>query len=143
MLISFRTQSKQTDSYLARRLTSQPEREAAGEAEKEGLLVVAVMLSVLCTAIVHESLLEAKSVRTEQGFPRDPSLSAGMPRRKISPGGERIDQRTPDMFTALSSQGCSERLDKLLSNLSEITAQVLVFLLHSKERASLYPCTTQ
>lgn len=62
-------------------------KEAAGEAEKEGLLVVAVMLSVLCTAIVHESLLEAKSVRTEQGFPRDPSLSAGMPRGKFSPGG--------------------------------------------------------
>lgn len=99
-LISFRTQSKQTDSDLAGRRASQPEREA----EKEGLLVVAVMLSVLCTAIVHQSLLEAKSVRTEQGFPRDPSLSAGMPRRKFSPREQRMDQRTPDMFTAPSSQ---------------------------------------
>jgi len=49
--------------------------------------VVAVMLSVLCTAIVLQSLLEAKAVRTEQGFPRDPSLSAGMTRGKFSLGG--------------------------------------------------------
>lgn len=41
--------------------------------------------SVLCTAIVHQSLLEAKLVRTEQRFPRDLSLSAGMPQRKFNP----------------------------------------------------------
>lgn len=55
--------------------------------------MVAVMLlgdfaSALCTAIVHQSLLEAKAVRTEQRFPRDPSLSAGMPRRKFNPKAE-------------------------------------------------------
>lgn len=45
------------------------------EEAKEELLVVAVMLSVLCTAIVNQSLLKAKVVKTEQGFPRDPRLS--------------------------------------------------------------------
>lgn len=42
--------------------------------------------SLLCAAIVHQSLLEAKSVRTEQRFLRDLGRSAGMSRRKAEPG---------------------------------------------------------
>lgn len=62
---------------------------------KEGLLVVAVMLSLLCTAIMHQSLLEAKAVRMEQSFPRDPRLSAGMTRRKSRLREDRTDGPAP------------------------------------------------
>ncbi len=93
MLISFRKQCKQTDSFLAKCLTSNPERggesERVGHGERKGGIVVgggdALGDSVLCTAIVHQSLLEAKPVRTEQRFLRDLSLSAGMPKRKFNP----------------------------------------------------------
>lgn len=42
----------------------------------------ALAASVLRAAIVHRSLLEAKSARTEQRFLRDLSLSAGMPEKE-------------------------------------------------------------
>lgn len=42
----------------------------------------ALAASVLHAAIVHQSLLEAKSVRTEQCFLRDLSLSARMPEKE-------------------------------------------------------------
>lgn len=79
--------------------------------------LLAVMLSLLCTAIVHQSLLEAKPVRTEQGFPRDPSLSDGMPRRKFSPRGS-------EGWMDRHHQGYTERQDKLMSNLSVIIVKV-------------------
>lgn len=39
--------------------------------------------SALCTAIVHQSVREAKPVRRERRFPRNPSLSPGMPQEEI------------------------------------------------------------
>lgn len=53
--------------------------------------------SLLCAAIVHQSLLEAKSVRTEQRFLRDLGLSAGMSQRKAE-SGTRSDGRTETLF---------------------------------------------
>lgn len=65
------------------------EREREGDTETEtkggGGDALEVFASVLCTAIVYQSLLQAKPVRTEQRFPRDLSLSAGMARRKFNP----------------------------------------------------------
>lgn len=79
------------------------------ETEREELLAVVVMLSELCTAIVHQSLLEAKAVKAEQGFLRDPSLSAGMVRRRFSPREQRMDRH-------LHRQVHSERQEKVRRN---------------------------
>lgn len=131
MLISFRTQRKQTDSFLAKRLTCQPEREGESERErhrdrKGGIVggggdALGDFASVLCTAIVHQSLLEAKPVRTEQRFPRDLSLSAGMPKRKFNPkagsnGWTDTLAIHCDTFAMPASQ--DERLCYLTSSLS-------------------------
>lgn len=90
MLLSFRPHWKWTDSFLAMRKNRVWDRREA-EREKEGIVSGSAdalwdFASVLCAAIVHQSLLEAKSVRTEQRFLRDLSLSAGMLQRKLKPG---------------------------------------------------------
>lgn len=122
MLISFRTQRKQSGISLANRLKCQPEREGESdiETEKEGIVggggdALRDFASVLCTAIVHQSLLEAKPVRTEECFPRDLSLSAGMPKRKFNPKAGSVGWTDTlaiqcDHFTMPSSQDDSERL---------------------------------
>lgn len=142
MLISFRPQFKQTDSFLAKRLTCQPEtegervRETETETEKEGIVggggdALGDFASVLCAAIVYQSLLEAKSVRTEQRFLRDLSLSAGMPERKLKPKAGS-DGWTDTLvfhchtFTMPSGQDHSERLHYLTSNLSCIREKVQI-----------------
>lgn len=127
MLISFRTQSKQTDSYLAKCL--RPEREGEGVRErhrdrKGGIVggggdALRDFASALCTAIVHQSLLEAKPVRTEQRFPRDTSLSAGMPRRKFNPkaGSDGWMDTLFLHFDTFNVPSTSEKLRNLMSNL--------------------------
>lgn len=85
--------------------------------------------SVLCTAIVHQSLLEAKPVRTEQRFPRDLSLSAGMPKRKFnhktgSDGWTDTLALHCHTFTLPLRRDNSERLRDQTSNWSCIIAKV-------------------
>ena len=90
------------DSFLAKRRTCQPESEGESETQghrgrKGGIVggdgdALGVFASVLCTAIVDQSLLEAKPVKTEHRFRRDLSLSAGMPRRKSNTKASRDGQ---------------------------------------------------
>ena len=111
------------------------EREGEGQGERKGGIVggggdaLGDFASVLCTAIVHQSLLEAKPVRTEQRFLRDLSLSAGMPKRKFNPRGrERWMDGHPWPSTVVpSSRDASKRLRECLtSNVSCITAPKLI-----------------
>lgn len=111
-------------------------RERETETEKEGIVggggdALGDFASVLCAAIVHQSLLEAKSVRTEQRFLRDLRLSAGMPERKLKPKAGS-DGWTDTLvfhchtFTMPSGQEHSERLHYLTSNLSCIREKVQI-----------------